>query len=83
MPIVMSDGCTVATGCGIEYVRLASLKGRVKLESVGMKSRVGPIRPFLAVEFGLKPRAPYADYIAAIQAKMDVILAETQKETFQ
>lgn len=81
MTITNTNGVTVATGKGIAYVRLCSLKGKVTLESKGMTSRMGAIRPRIADEFGLKPRAPYADYIAAIQAKMNTMLTEAQQET--
>jgi hypothetical protein len=70
---------TFSTPTGIAYVRLASLKGMVSLESKGLKGRAGPIRPRIAAELGLKPRAPYADFIAAIQARMETLL-EVRKE---
>lgn len=65
----------ILTGRGIEYARWASLKGRVKMEKVGLKFKGGAIRPKLAAELGLKARDPYDAYIAAIQAKMDAIMA--------
>jgi hypothetical protein len=65
---------------GINYVRLASLKGMVTLESKGMKGRGGPIRPRIAAEFGLKPRAPYAEFITAIQSRMAELLPVAQAE---
>ena len=57
------------------YFRLAQMKGALKLESAGMKVRQSPLRPKLAAEFGLTPRAPYEKFIAAIQAKMDEVIA--------
>jgi hypothetical protein len=79
----MSDGLLATTGGGfvastpeaIFYVRLASLKGMVNLESKGLKSRAGPIRPKIATEFGLKPRDSYDKFIAAIVAKMETIIS--------
>lgn len=71
---------TISTPTGIAYVRLASLKGMVNLESKGLKSRAGPIRPRIAAELGLKPRAPYQAFIAAIQKRMDELLAQRQEE---
>ena len=79
----MSTGLLATTGGGfvastpeaISYVRLASLKGMVNLESKGLKSRSGPIRPKIAAEFGLKPRDSYDKFIAAIVAKMETIIA--------
>jgi hypothetical protein len=63
-----------STPQSIDYVRLGVLKGMVKLESKGMQTRGGAIRPRIAAEFGLKPRASYADFIATIQKKMDKIV---------
>lgn len=71
------------TPSGIAYVRLASLKGMVNLESKGLKSRAGPIRPRIAAEFGLKPRSPYESFTAAIVARMEEILEATKKELAQ
>ena len=63
------------------YYRLAQIKGALTLESKGMKGRQGPLRPKLAEEFGLKPRAPFEDYINTAKAKMEEILKTTQKES--
>ncbi len=60
------------------YFRLAQLKGALKLESIGLKNAQSPLRPKLAQEFGLKPRAPYDAFIAAIKAKMDELIAEKE-----
>ncbi len=62
------------------YFRLAQLKGVCNLESKGLKGRIGPIRPRIAAEFGLKPRAPYGDFIAAIETKMQQLLAEKESD---
>lgn len=69
---------TISTPHGIAYVRLASLKVMCNLESKGLKSRAGPIRPRIAAELGLKPRAPYQAFIDAIQARMDTMLKEAE-----
>lgn len=61
---------------GIEYFRLASLKYQLRLEQAGMKSSGGALRPRLASEFGLNKRAPYADYIRAIEVRMATLLEE-------
>jgi hypothetical protein len=71
---------TVLTGDGIAYARLASLKGRVKLEGLGMKFRGGSATAVMRKEFGLKARAPHAEVIAAIQSKMEEMLAEAARE---
>jgi hypothetical protein len=65
---------TVNTPEGISYFRFASLKGQLKLESVGLKSSSGALRPQLAKEFGLKPRAPHAEYIAYCIARMNELI---------
>ena len=70
----------VTTPNGISFVRLASLKGMVSLESKGLKSRAGPIRPKIAAELGLKPRDTYEKFIVAIKAKMEELLPTTQKK---
>lgn len=76
-------GGTVATGTGIGYVRLATLRGMLRLESVGMKSRNGPVRPRIAAEFGLKPRDSFTTYINAVQAKMNELAPLVQEENKQ
>lgn len=74
------NGGTVATGKGVDYMRLASLRGMLRLEMQGMKSRLGPLRPKIAAEFGLKPRAPFRDFIVAVQTKMNELLPIIEKE---
>lgn len=63
----------------ISYARYASLKGALKLEKVGLKSRGGALRPKLAKEFGLSPRAPYDQYINHCICKMNELLAAKTK----
>lgn len=65
---------TFYTPNAIAYYRLASLKFQLKLEAVGLKSSGGAIRPRMAKEFGLSARAPHAEYIALIEAKMMELL---------
>ncbi len=60
----------------IELFRLMSLKSQLKMEQAGMKSSGGALRPRLAAEFGLNRRAPYADYIKAVQVRMDNLTME-------
>lgn len=52
----------------INVFRLLSLRGMLRLESVGLKTRGGALRPRIAQEFGLSPRAPHSAYIAKIEA---------------
>lgn len=61
----------VLTDWGVQYFRLASLKQQLKLESLGMKSSGGVIRPRIAKEFNLPARASHQQFIDAVQAKMD------------
>lgn len=63
----------------ISFYRLASLKGMIRMESVGMKSRGGALRPRIAAELGLKPRAPHAEFIAEIQRRMDELIMLKQQ----
>lgn len=64
----------------VSYGRLAALKGALKLERVGLKTRGGALRPRLAAEFGLKPRDSYDKFIQVIQTRMDELLAKRWDE---
>lgn len=70
----MTESMVFDTPESIEYFRLASLKGRVKLEKVGMRGRGGQVTPIMRKEFGLKARASHDEVIAAIQKRMDELL---------
>lgn len=68
--------CIVLSGANqIAYGRLAALKGALKMESVGLKTRGGALRPRLAAELGLKPRDSHDVFIARIVEMMDEALA--------
>lgn len=67
------SGGTIATGAHTEVFQWLSIKGMVKLESKGMKSRGGSIRPRIAAALGLKPRDSYEKFIETIQAKIDAV----------
>jgi hypothetical protein len=56
------------------YIRFSSIKAQLKLEKLGLKSRGGALRPRLAKEFGLSPRAKHEEYIAYCQARMDEVV---------
>lgn len=72
---------TVLAGpTAVAYGRMAALKGALKLESLGMKTRGGALRPRLAKEFGLPARADYSSYIAVCLAKMDEYLEIRRQE---
>lgn len=53
--------------------RLLALRGMLRLEMAGMKGRGGALRPRIAAEFGLSPRAPREEFIAAIQKRLNEI----------
>lgn len=55
----------------INFFRLCSLRGMLKLEKIGMKTRGGALRPRIAAEFGLKPRDSHDKFIAKIQSLID------------
>jgi hypothetical protein len=71
--------CVVLVGAEqVAYGRLAAIKAALKMEKVGLKTRGGALRPKIAAEFGLKPRASYDVYIAEIQKRMDAALTKRQ-----
>ena len=70
---------TISDAKGIEYFRLSSLKGAVKLESLGMKRRGTSATSIARKELGMKARAKHQEVIAAIQHKMDALLVERQQ----
>lgn len=68
----------VFTGAGLDLFRLTSIKGQLELEERGLRSSGGPLRPRLAKEFGLPPRAARAKYIAAVDQKIEEARARLQ-----
>lgn len=66
---------TVITGTAITAFRFMSLKQMLKLEQKGMRHSGGALRPRLAAEFGLKPRASYDAYIAVCEGRIAAIKA--------
>ena len=65
----------------ISHFRLASLKQQLRMEKAGLKSSGGAIRPRIAKEFGLSPRAPHDEYIALIQDLMDKAVTKVAQES--
>lgn len=63
---------TAITGAGIDRFRLLSLRGMLRLEKAGLKTRGGALRPRIAGELGLKPRDNYDKYIAEINSRLEV-----------
>ena len=60
--------------------RWLSLRGMLRLEQLGMKTRGGALRPRIAKELGLSPRASYTVYIEAVNAKLAEINRRTISE---
>ncbi len=60
----------IATPAGINHFRLASLRGMLKMEKAGMKTRGGALRPRIAEELGLKARDSYDTFLAKIEDLM-------------
>ena len=67
----------------VGYFRLASLKGMLKLEKAGLKTRGGAIRPRIAGELGLKARDPHDKFIAEIERRMGELFAAQQDEMLE
>lgn len=70
MSIKETPGGIVATGAGVTVFALLSQKMQLKLESKGLKSSGGALRPRLAASLGLKPRDSYETFIARIEEKL-------------
>ena len=71
----------ITTPDGIQYARLAALRGAVKLESLGLRhSRIRSVRKLAAIEMGLKPTAKAADVIAALKTRMDELLTKVKEQ---
>ena len=60
------NGGTISTGWQIDAIRLLSLRGMLKLEKVGLKTRGGALRPRIAAECGLKKTDSYEKFIATL-----------------
>lgn len=54
-------------------LRLISLKYQLQLEAQGMRSSGGAIRPRIAKEFGLSPRATHEEFITKVEAKIEEV----------
>lgn len=60
----------ITTPEGINAYRLASIRAALRLESVGMKTRGGALRPKIAKELGLRPRDSYATFIKELDTRI-------------
>lgn len=60
---------------GISLFRLLSIRGRIKLEAMGLKGRGASTKSLVAAEFGLKPRDKPEKFLAAIDTKIAEVKA--------
>ena len=82
MPIEAKPGCIVATGYGVEIVRLVAAKGAIRLESLGMQHSSGrSIRKLFALELGLGARAKADAVLARIEERIAELRALDAYET--
>ena len=73
----MSDKLLIAkTPAEINFWHLCSLRGALRLESVGMKRRGTSALSVAKREFGLKRNTTHAQAIAVVQAEIDRQIAE-------
>jgi hypothetical protein len=79
-PLPTGGSVTVATGAGIDAIRLLSMRGMLKLEKLGMKHSRGALRPRIAKELGLSPRASHDTYLAAIEKLLDAAKQKVANE---
>lgn len=71
MTIETSHGSTIiCTGDGIAVFQLLAVRGALKLEKLGMKSRGGSIRKGWALRLGLKANAKHDEVIAEINRRL-------------
>lgn len=61
-----TTGTAIVGKSAIDLYRLAALRSMLKMEKAGLKNSSGPIRPRIADELGLKPRAPHDTYITKL-----------------
>lgn len=65
-------GAIIVTGADdIARVQLIAVRGALRLEARGMKSRGGSIRKGWAVRLGLKPTAKHDEVIAEINRRLE------------
>lgn len=60
-----------------------STKYQLWLEAKGLRSSGGAIRPRIAASLGLKPRAGYAAFEAAIERKLDELAQQLKQGDIQ
>ena len=82
MPITQTtSGAITVTGDDIAIFQLLAVKGALKLEMAGLKSRGGSIRKGWALRLGLKPGAKHAEVIAEIERRVQAAKNPTTATT--
>lgn len=64
----------------IEAFRLASVRAQLRLESKGLKSSGGALRPRLAKQLGLNQRDSHERFIEVCTARIDALVAKIQAD---
>lgn len=64
----------------MDYVKFAQVKGAVRLEKAGMKSRGGSVRLAACKAWGLPRNTSHDDLIVIIEGKMNELLELIAKE---
>ena len=76
-----ASGAVTVTGDDIAIFQLLAVKGALKLEMTGLKSRGGSIRKGWALRLGLKPSAKRAEVIAEIERRVQAAKNPTTTTT--
>ncbi len=73
-------GTAFTTPAELSHFQLCAIRGRLKLESKGLKFRGGATRPAVAASLGLKPRDTYDKFLSVIETKIEESRAQLQGE---
>jgi hypothetical protein len=65
------SAAVINTPEGIAAYRLLSLRGMLRMEKAGMKTRGGALRPRIAAELGLKARDSHDTFITEIERRLE------------
>lgn len=76
-----AGGAITVTGDDIAIFQLLAVKGALKLEKAGLKSRGGSIRKGWALRLGLKPTAKHDEVIAEINRRVEAAKNPTTTTT--
>lgn len=79
-PLSGGGSVTVATGAGVGAFRLLAIRGMLRLEKLGMKNSRGPLRPRIALEFGLKPRDSHDTFLDRVEELLAEAKAKVDAE---